>query len=328
MNNFRELTSQIVSLVDTDENLTQVSFLQLLNKKSLIACSGGGDSIALALIAASEDIDFALCYVEHNIDESTRVCEEIVIDLGEKLGVDVFVEHIDLDVENKKGNLESRARDLRYAALEKVRAENDFDFVLTAHHLDDYVETFFINLMRGAGSSVAALSAARQNLIRPLLHWRKSQLEELVKKSEIEFFSDPSNALDCFVRNRVRNEVMPLLDDISKRDVAPLIAKAGNHISRDQKFVSKLGEESWPLDGNTSTRALQALDISLQNHAIRAWVQGDRPSAKEMANILDVVNHEIPRVQISGNRTIWRKDAKLYQSKTSQLLEDKKKQDK
>lgn len=322
MNNFRELTSQIVSLVDTDEDQTQANFLQLANKKSLIACSGGGDSIGLALVAASQNIDFALMYVEHNINPSTRVCETIVGDLATKLGVEVFVENVDLDSENNKGNLESRARDMRYAALEKVREENAYDFVLTAHHLDDYVETFFINLIRGAGSSIASLSAARQNLVRPLLHWRKSQLENLVNKSEIEFFSDPSNALDCFVRNRIRNEVMPLLDDISKRDVAPLIAKAGNHISRDQKFISKLGEESWPIVGDTDTRALRALDISLQNHAIRAWIDGDRPSAKEMANILDVVNHEIPRTQISGNRTIWRKDAKLYQSETSKKLED------
>lgn len=325
MNNFSELSSQIVSLVDTNEDETLRSFFNLKNKKSLIACSGGADSIALALIAKKEDIDFALCYIEHNINESTRICEEIVKVLANKLDVDFFVKHVDLNSENNKSNLESRARDARYQALEEVRSENNFDYVLTAHHLDDYVETFFINLIRGSGSAVAALSAARQNLVRPILHWRKSQLEEIVEKAELQYFSDPSNALDCFVRNRVRHELIPLMNDISNRDVAPLISKAGSHISRDEKFISNLGAQSWPLDGDTSTRALRALDESLQNHAIRAWIKGDKPSAKEMKNILYVVNHEIVKTQISGNRTIWRKDAKMYQSDTRQLLEEKKK---
>lgn len=323
MNSFRELTSQIVSLVDNDEELTHANFIPLTSKKCLIACSGGADSIALALISASENIDFALAYVEHNIDPVTRACEDIVRDLAKKLEVDFFVKHIDLDLKKSKGNLESRARDARYQALEELRSENNFELVLTAHHLDDYVETFFINLMRGSGSAVASLSAARQSLVRPILNWRKEQLEEIVEKSELEYFKDPSNALDCFVRNRVRHELIPLMDEISKRDVAPLIAKAGQHISRDQKFMAELGEQSWPVDGDTSTRMLQKLDSSLQNHAIRAWIKGDRPSAKEMANILDVVNHEIPKTQISGNRTIWRKDAKLYQSETTQFLKDK-----
>jgi tRNA(Ile)-lysidine synthase len=302
VNNLTDFSSQIVSLVDTNEDETFRSFVNVKNKKCLIACSGGADSIALALIAASESIDFALAYIEHNIDESTRICEEIVKDLAVQLHVDFFVKHVDLNVGEKKTNLESRA-----------------------HHLDDYVETFFINLMRGSGSAVAALSAARQNLIRPILHWRKTQLEEIVEKAEIKYFSDPSNALDCFVRNRVRHELIPLMNDISKRDVSPLVAKAGKHISRDEKFISSLGANSWPIDGDTSTRALRSLDESLQNHAIRAWVEGDKPSAKEMINILDVVNHEVVKTQISGNRTIWRKDAKMYQSDTMQLLQEKKK---
>ena len=322
MINFKELTSQVISLLDANEEETFRNFARLQNKKILIACSGGADSIALALISYSQNIDFALVYIEHNINPTTRECETIISDLAKKLKVEFFVEHVDLDLKNNKSNIESRARDARYQALEKVRIENNYDFILTAHHLDDYVETFFINLMRGLGSGVAALSSARGNLVRPLLNWRKIQLEEIVQKCEIEYFSDPSNDLDCFVRNRVRNELIPLMDDISNRDVAPLVSKAGNHIARDQKFISSLGARSWPLDGNTSTRTLRALDISLQNHALRSWIIGDKPSDKEMSNILDVVNHEITKTQISGNRTIWRKDAKIYQSETTKLLED------
>ena len=324
MNKFRELTSQIVSLVDPNNEETSKNFLPLKNSKNLIACSGGADSIALALIAVNEGLDFALVYVEHNINKSTRACEDIVKDLSEKLDVEFFVKHVYLEIDKTMSNIEARARDARYIALEQVRKENKFDFVLTAHHLDDYVETFLINLMRGAGSSVASLSSKRQNIVRPILHFRKNQLENIVEKSDIEYFSDPSNDSDSFVRNRVRKELIPLMDEISNRDVSPLISKAGQHISRDQKFISTLGAQSWPIDDDTSTISLQKLNPAIQNHAIRSWLMGDMPSTKELTNILAVVNHKITKTQISGDRTIWRKDAMLYQSQTSKLLEENK----
>lgn len=288
------------------------------HRKVIVACSGGADSIALAIILRAWDTEFALAYIDHGINPETSECEIIVKNLAQKFDVPFFTAHLDMGNAEDLANVEASARSLRYMALETLRTTHGYHLIATAHHLDDIAETFLINLMRGAGSGISSLSPERDNIVRPLLDWRKAELEELVTSTGIEYFVDPMNSDPRFVRNRVRNEVIPLLNDVAQRDVTPLIARTAGHIQRDNAYLQKMSSQLWPV-GEPSTRTLMKLDPVERTHALRTWIQGSPPSNEELDRIMDVVEHRTKSTQISGHRTIWRTGAVLYQDVTPPL---------
>ncbi|MFN8016445.1 MAG: tRNA lysidine(34) synthetase TilS [Acidimicrobiia bacterium] len=298
------------NILETEQELSEIS-----NSKVIVACSGGADSIALALIFKAFNIDFALCYIEHGLNPATVQCELITKDLAQKLDVPFFYQHLNL-VQDLNANIEATARQHRYEALEKIRVTHNYDLIATAHHEDDLAETFFINLMRGSGSGVSSLKKKRNHIVRPLLHWRKKDLMSFVEALNFEYFHDESNDDKRFVRNRVRHELIPLLNEIAGRDVTPLIARSSKIFQSDNEYLNKLASQVWP-KGEASTKDLRGLDPVIQVHALRNWIIGYPPSEDEMDRILQVVNHEIVSTQISGDRTIWRRGAVLYQDVTS-----------
>jgi tRNA(Ile)-lysidine synthase len=296
-------------------------FNQLCTGRILIACSGGADSVALAVIASDHKADCVLAYVEHSINPETFDCERIVKNAADVLGFEFALQRLDPTQWEDTSNLEERARELRYQALENLRKEHNCDVIATAHHADDVVETFLINLVRGGGSGAASLSPRRGNIVRPLLSWRKDQLVQIVKDAGLEYFSDPANDDSRFVRNRIRHEVIPLLDDIAGRDVTELIARTAKSLREDEEFLRRLAKSMWPKDKPT-TNDLAQLDPVLQVHALRAWISGMPPSREEMDRILGVVHKERTATQISGHRTIRRSGGVLHQDKTSTNNED------
>ncbi len=315
MVNLSEFES-IVKSVDGNYQVTQRSFKNLESKRVLIACSGGADSVGLAILGKVFDIEFGLAYIDHGINIQTRNSEVIVKEIANLCDVPFFTYYLDMSEKNMvTSNVEANARQERYIALEEIRSIHGYDIVATAHHMDDYAETYLINLIRGSGSGGASLEAQRNNLVRPILHWRKSDLVELVQQCGLTHYEDKMNLDPRFVRNRIRNEVMELLDDIAGRDVTPLIARAAGNIARDTKFLARFASSQWP-KGQARTHDLVSLDPVLQVHALREWIGGYPPSTDEMDRILAVARHEILSTQISGNRTIRRSGAILYQDIT------------
>lgn len=311
----RQTVAEIVAGHDLNPDQTAQNFAAI-SSPVLIACSGGGDSIALALIAYAKNSDFALAYVDHGLSDAMSDCEQHVKNLAYRLKVDFLIDHLGmaqrgLDV----SNIESQARRLRYESLEKLRAQYGAIDIATAHHSDDVAETLLINLVRGSGSGGASLSSRRGNLVRPLLGWRKDSLRDLVFACGLEPFEDPSNGDSRFVRNRMRNEVLPLLNDVAGRDVTGLLARSSRSLAADNIYLTTYASQQWPGE-HASTKDLVALDDVIQVHALRAWITGYPPSHEEMGRILDVAHHRIARTQISGHRTIWRTGSVMYQDVT------------
>lgn len=176
-----------------------------------IALSGGGDSLALLLLANTAlpgRIEAAT--VDHQLRPESRNEAELAASFCAELGVP----HQILSVEIEEGNLQDRARAARYDALGDWCTERDLEGLATAHQLEDQAETFLMRLNRGSGlsglSSIRDLSSvpnAPIRLVRPLLGWRRAELMALVRNVGLEPVADPSNENDDFDRVRMRRNL-------------------------------------------------------------------------------------------------------------------------
>lgn len=176
-----------------------------------IALSGGGDSLALLLLAnAALPGRVEAATVDHQLRPESASEAQLAASYCGELGVP----HRILQVEVAEGNLQDRAREARYDALGEWCEERDLDGLATAHQMEDQAETFLMRLNRGSGlsglSSIRALGSvpnAPIRLVRPLLGWRRAELVELVRSVGWEPVADPSNDNTDFDRVRMRRQL-------------------------------------------------------------------------------------------------------------------------
>ncbi len=188
----------------------------------LLAFSGGVDSVALALcIVELKDFlklkRFALAHVNHQLrgEESYRD-EAFCVEFAKAKGLEVFVERI--EVKLKGENLESKARELRYQALEEIRQREGFDLIATAHHLNDLVETVLLWLVRGSGrEGLFGFEEKEGVVIRPLYLATREEIEDFVKSKGENWVEDSTNYNLKYARNLIRHKVIPELKKINPR---------------------------------------------------------------------------------------------------------------
>lgn len=161
--------------------------------------------------------EIAHCNFHLRGDESNRD-EQFVRRLAERYGVPCHVAHFDTDAyaSEKKISIEMAARELRYERFEQVRLERGLDLIAVAHHRDDAIETFFINLLRGAGlSGLCGMKEENGKVVRPLLHISREEIDKFVADENLEYVDDCTNATDLYLRNRIRHQLIPLMRELN-----------------------------------------------------------------------------------------------------------------
>lgn len=197
-----------------DKNLT---FLN--ESKLLIAISGGLDSVVLAHLCKVLDINFALAHCNFNLrgDESDDD-ENFVLNLAEEFNVEIFIQSFDTNIFAKKHKISTQmaARELRYDWFKELSDQLNFDYILTAHHADDNLETFLINLSRGTGlDGLIGIPEENINIVRPLLTFFRKDIKSYAKVNHIKWREDSSNKSSKYLRNSLRHEVIPKLKEIN-----------------------------------------------------------------------------------------------------------------
>lgn len=189
--------------------------------KLLLAVSGGMDSVVLAYLCKKMELHFALAHCNFNLRGlESDSDEEFVIDLAENLDVEVFVESFDCEAyaEENKLSTQVAARELRYNWFEELCNQLGFDYVLTAHHADDNLETFLINLSRGTGlDGLMGIPMINGHIIRPLLPFSRDQILDYAKDQNFHWREDSSNLSSKYLRNRLRHDVIPKLKEINPK---------------------------------------------------------------------------------------------------------------
>lgn len=187
--------------------------------KIIVALSGGADSVALlrVLLDLGYTCECAHCNFHLRGEESDRD-ELFVRNLCSALSVSLFVKEFNTEEYATQNGLsiEMAARELRYDWFEKLRKERDADAIAVAHHRDDSVETFLLNLIRGTGiNGLKGISSKNGNIVRPLLQeTRKSVLDYLDYLNQT-YITDSSNLQDEYMRNKIRLNILPLMQQLN-----------------------------------------------------------------------------------------------------------------
>lgn len=234
------------------------------NTPILIACSGGIDSMTLVHLCNALDLNFAFAHCNYNLRGSDSTADEALVrGVGEKLGKKVFVKSFDIKNGNKSGSIQMTARDLRYQWFEKLSAEHGFKNVLTAHHLDDSLETFLINLSRGTGLA-GLIGIPRENgtTVRPLLIFTRNEIRNYAIENNLNWREDRSNSETKYLRNKIRHEVVPSLKELNP-EFLQNFEMTINHLGSSKEILKsyKLGlqKKLFAKKGNTIQISLKKL---------------------------------------------------------------------
>lgn len=204
-------------MLEKIQNHIKSRFPFLEKSKLLIAISGGMDSVVLTHLSHKLQLNIALAHCNFNLrgDESDAD-EDFVLQLAEDLNLEVFIESFDTETyaSNHQLSTQMAARVLRYAWFNELMEQLHFDYLLTAHHADDNLETFLINLSRGTGlEGLTGIPEINGTIVRPLLAFSRQELEVYAIENKISWREDSSNITTKYLRNKIRHDVIPALKE-------------------------------------------------------------------------------------------------------------------
>lgn len=190
----------------------------------ILAVSGGIDSVVLLdMLAGRPELELIVAHFDHGIRENSADDERFVRGLAEKYQLKYESRRAELGADAS----EATARDARYSFLKEVQQKYQAKGIITAHHQDDLLETSVINLLRGTGRRGLHSLKNHETLLRPLLHLTKKELYRYAEEHDIQWREDSTNAETHYLRNKIRQHVIPKADDEWRRRMLNHIAKAG-----------------------------------------------------------------------------------------------------
>lgn len=273
----------------------------------VLAISGGLDSMVL-LHLFSQNLSrlqkrIEAVYVDHRLQAVSRDWRDFCANQAQQLGIPFYSCEID-SAPGSNDSIEDWARTGRYQLL-TARLKNN-DILFTAHHLDDQVETFFLQAFRGTGTrGLAAMLSLRRIAAgyhaRPLLPFSRKELEAYARDNNLEWIVDPSNVDNSYDRNYLRNEIMPLVEShwpAYRKTIARLI----EHQAETRDLLEELAEDDLKsmlddMGHGLDLEKLKALSLARQKNVILQWARQQQLATPNMAHLLqilsDVVNSAV-----------------------------------
>ena len=218
----------------------------LKEKKLLVAISGGVDSVVLTHLLHQLKFDISLAHCNFQLrSEESHKDEEFVKNLGKKLNLNTYTIRFNTNeyAANNKLSTQLAARELRYSWFEKLSNEHSFSHLLTAHHADDNLETFLINLSRGTGlEGLTGIPPINGSIVRPLLVFSREEILNYAKQNNIEWREDQSNSEIKYLRNKIRHQVTPILKELNASTLKNF-NKTIDHLKESQQIIDDKIEE-------------------------------------------------------------------------------------
>ena len=294
----------------------------------LIGVSGGRDSIALLHWVISLGYkDLTVCHLNHRLrGRSSDADAQFVGKLAANYQTDFDIGSADVCAlaKKRKISIDTAAREARYAFFAETARRRNCGTIFVAHHADDLVETFLINLFRGAGN--AGLSAMREistrridgidlTIARPFLCvWRK-EIDDYVGEHRLRFREDATNKKLTPLRNRIRHRIVPYLEKTLGRNIRQNIWRTAMIAADEEKWIESELRDSTHVD--LSVVKLRALPIALQRRALLKWLRAQNVSdvgfdAIERVRSLADRDTRIAKVNLPENRHARRRGGKIF----------------
>ena len=233
-------------MLEKIENHIAENFPFLKDKKLLIAISGGIDSVVLVHLLHQLNFDISLAHCNFKLREKeSDLDEEFVLKLSQKTSNQIFTKSFNTKkfAKENKQSTQIAARNLRYNWFKELIKKHNFDFVLTAHHADDNLETFLINLTRGSGlDGFTGIPALNGNIIRPLLVFSREEIIAFAKENNIDWREDASNASIKYIRNKIRHKIVPVLKEIN-HNLLETFSKTLENLQESKQIIKDKIEE-------------------------------------------------------------------------------------
>jgi len=192
------------------------------NEKVILACSTGPDSMYLLykILKSPFKENIVVAYFNHKIRKESKQEENFLKDIAKKHNFIVEIGKADIlkiQKESPSKSIEEIGRERRYLFFEELKKIYDARYVLTAHHLDDKIETFFFNLARGSKlTGLINMTEASGNILRPLLGKEKKEIIKRLEEKNLAYNIDSSNYDTTYTRNYLRHDIIPLFERINK----------------------------------------------------------------------------------------------------------------
>ena len=222
------------------QHLLQNRFSFLKEAPLLLAVSGGLDSMVLTDLCMNSALNIALahCNFKLRADESDAD-ERFIKDFSKTHNLEVFTTHFDTEAfaQTSKQSIQMAARQLRYEWFDSLQKQHEFEYILTAHHADDNLETVLINLSRGTGlEGLMGIPEINGSVVRPLLEFSRDQIHDFAIQEEISWREDRSNKSTKYLRNNLRHNIIPLLKDLNPSFIESF-QTTQNHLKDTQSIL-------------------------------------------------------------------------------------------
>ena len=201
------------------QNHINQKFPFLNGKKLLLATSGGLDSMVMVDLFHKLPFDIAIAHCNFQLRGMESFEDQnFVQNYAEINNIELFITQFDTAAfaEDYKLSIQLAARELRYSWFYELLDTKKYDYILTAHHADDNLETFLINFVRGTGlDGLTGIPEQNDKVIRPILILSRQELEQYARENNIQWREDSSNASDKYLRNKIRHNLVPILKELN-----------------------------------------------------------------------------------------------------------------
>ncbi len=299
-------------------------------KRWLVGVSGGADSVALLRLLVAEGFrNLVVCHLDHLLrgrasTEDAKFVRLLADSL--KLPCEIGVADVAARKKISQQSMETEARAARHEFFAGCACKFSCRRIILAHHADDQAETVLWNLLRGskglkgmrAEQELTTESGVKLELIRPLLGVRRSELVDWLESQRLPWREDASNAEPVAVRNRLRNEIFPLLAEVANRDVVPAFVRGAADSEDTEALANWALEQAKVMDpqGRLHLPVLRSLPVALQRIALWRYLQnqGVRPLDRDLIDrglaLSDVKNPAV--INLPGGGKLRRREGRLW----------------
>ncbi len=294
-----------------------IHYLVNPNDKILIATSGGIDSMVLIDLFIKANIEIGIIHLNHNLRAEESMQDELFIkDFCSENDIPFYLKSLDINrmVKEEKENMHQLARRERYIFFRETMNNFNYQKVATAHHSDDKIEGFFLNLFRGSGlKGLTGIDQNQSNTIRPILFAQKDDIKYYARNNQIKYREDSSNASTKYSRNYIRHKLIPIIAEIKpsyQKTISSTIDKLDDSLHLLNHFIKENIDNYLSKDGETITIHLDKL----------YHIQGNTTLLYHL-----VSDYGFSSSQVSSILKSYKNTGAIFESKEYQAVIDRKK---